>query len=389
MIARICLLLLVVIVVPDVYIYRRYIARRQDLSRLLKWAWWLPNVVLCVYTLCLSAIRDFAPDNMMWLNIYLFLIGLIVIPKDFFLICSLIGRLFRRLFRLRRNYGNYVGILVVLGLWHLLFYASVVGVHRLEVHHVDLDFPDLPEAFDGYRIVQFSDAHLGTISEELLRHVVDSIQAQRPDLIAFTGDLVNIKATEAERYSDLLSSLKAPDGVVAVLGNHDYSMYINVPEADKQANEQRLITLERRMGWQLLRNEHISIGRGHDSLVIAGEENDGRKPFPSRADMKKTLHGVSPNAFVVMLQHDPSAWQRSILPHSNAQLTLSGHTHGGQFSVFGWRPTQLSYDEDFGLYNIAGRRLYVSCGIGGVVPLRYNMPAEVVVISLHRTQKQK
>lgn len=389
MIARISLLLLLVIVLPDAYIYRRYVSRRQDLSRRLKQLWWLPCLALLAYTLGLSCIRDFAPANIIWLNCYLFLVGLIVVPKCVFVLCSLLGRLLRRLFHLRRNYGNYLGVLAVLMLWHLLFYGSVVGVSRLRVHRVDLSFPDLPQAFDGYRIVQFSDAHVGTIGETLLHHVADSIAAQRPDLICFTGDLVNVRATEAERFRTVLSTLKARDGVVSVLGNHDYSMYLNVPEEDKRANEQRLVDFQRDLGWQLLRNSHITLHRGADSLVVAGEENDGRPPFPSRADMGTTLSGVGPSAFTIMLQHDPSAWQRAVLKGSNAQLTLSGHTHGGQFAVFGWRPTKLSYEEDFGLYERMGRWLYVSCGIGGVVPFRYNMPAEVVVFTLHRNVQRK
>ena len=136
------------------------------------------------------------------------------------------------------------------------------------------------------------------------------------------------------------------------------------------------------INWDLLLNERRIIRRGNDSIVIAGAENDGLPPFPSKADYAKTLHGISPSAFVIMLQHDPSAWRRHILTQTNAQLTLSGHTHGGQFSLFGWRPTRLTNTEDAGVYNEGERYINVSTGIGGVLPFRFNMKPEVVEITL-------
>ena len=152
----------------------------------------------------------------------------------------------------------------------------------------------------------------------------------------------------------------------------------------KAANERQMKKYQRQMGWDLLLNEHRVIRRGGDSIVIAGEENDGRPPFPSRANLKKTLAGISPSAYVVLLQHDPSAWRRSILPQSDVQLTLSGHTHGGQVCLLGLRPTRFAYPEDKGLYTENGRSLFVSSGIGGLVPFRFGVPPEVVVITLRR-----
>ena len=152
----------------------------------------------------------------------------------------------------------------------------------------------------------------------------------------------------------------------------------------KAFNERELISLERRLGWDLLLNEHRVVHRGKDSLVIAGEENGGAPPFLNKADLNKTLSSVSTGAFVIMLQHDPSAWRREILPKSRVQLTLSGHTHGGQLSLFGFRPTMLTASEDKGLYEQSGRYLYVSAGLGGVVPFRFEMPGEITVITLHK-----
>ena len=168
--------------------------------------------------------------------------------------------------------------------------------------------------------------------------------------MVFTGDLQNMLPDELRHYGRELSSLKAKDGVFSVLGNHDYSLYVKADTSVSNANERRLIALERGYGWTLLMNEHRVIRRGSDSIVIAGEENGGKAPFPKKSDLKKTLAGVSSDAFIVLLQHDPSAWRRYILPCSDVRLTLSGHTHGGQISMFGYRPTQLSGTEDSGLY---------------------------------------
>ena len=142
------------------------------------------------------------------------------------------------------------------------------------------------------------------------------------------------------------------------------------------------------MGWQLLLNSHHIVRRGNDSIVIAGTENDGLPPFPNKADIARALKHIDKAAFVVMLQHDPSAWQRTILPQSHAQLTLSGHTHGGQMSLFGLRPTQLVGNNDAGLYTQGDRMLYVSTGIGGFLPFRFHMNPEIVIITLKTKDKR-
>ena len=195
-----------------------------------------------------------------------------------------------------------------------------------------------------------------------------------------------MQPSELYPVQDLLKSLHAKDGVFSVLGNHDYSQYIKADPAVKAANEREVISRERQFGWTVLLNEHHTIRRGKDSLVIAGEENDGLPLFPDRGDINKTLEGISPSAYVVMLQHDPSAWRRSILPKSQVQLTLSGHTHGGQIQLFGLRPTMLTSKEDYGLYLDGNRALYVSAGISGLIPFRFGIPGEIAVITLHKLQ---
>ena len=387
MIARIFILIILATLLPDMYIYHRYVRRRFDLSWLWHVLWWLPGVAMIVCTVAYAMISDFAPDNLTWFNLYLFMLGLIVLPKVLFVLSSLVGRFLCHVLKLRRNWGNYVGLLLVLGELYVLFTGSMTGVDHLSVRHVTLEFADLPQAFDGYRIVQFSDAHVGSIRTELLQRAVAEINSLSPDAIVFTGDLQNKQPSEIQPYAATLRRLHSRDGVFSVLGNHDYSMYMpSLPHWLQQRNEQLTQQGETALGWTLLLNDRHVLRRGQDSIVIAGEENDGRPPFPKKADMNRTLRGISPSAFVIMLQHDPSAWRRSILPGCHAQLTLSGHTHGGQMSFFGFRPTKLSGSEDAGLYRDGSRCLYVSTGLGGFVPFRFHMNPEVVEITLRKSK---
>lgn len=386
MIARISIIILLVTLLPDIYMYRRYVKRRLG-NVWARIAWWLPTLLITVSTIGVSLTRDFAPHNLTLFNIYLFITALVVLPKLTFVLCSLAGRLARRMLKLRRNWGNYVGLVLVLAELYILFHGTMVGTDRLNVRQVTIEFDDLPKAFDGYRIAQFTDVHLGSMKDELMLRAVTAIDDMRPDLIVFTGDIQNMGPDELPRFAQTLKRLKAKDGVMSVLGNHDYSRYVNLPPDEALRNERMTRDFETSVGWQLLLNDNRIVRRGSDSIVIAGGENDGRPPFPAKADLKKAMRGIHAKSFVVMLQHDPSAWRRHILPLTNAQLTLSGHTHGGQISLFGLRPTELVGKEDDGLYVEGKRKLFVSTGLGGFIPFRFYMNPEVVEITLKKTNK--
>ena len=309
--------------------------------------------------------------------LFFFVMGLIVAPVVFALLCRWLAP--------KRHWRKWAAVCTII-IWLLVGYGYLIGFEQLEVNSYEYVSSDLPEAFDGYRIVQFSDAHVGTYTgsrQQVLQRAVNSINALKPDVILFTGDLENLHPDELRPQLGILRQLRATDGVFSVLGNHDYPTYLDIDDTEKA----RLVTLtqqyERQMGWQLLMNTHRVIRRDSDSIVIAGMENWGSlKRMPRLGDVKKTMSGVSPSAFVVMMQHDPTAWRKKILPECHAQLTLSGHTHGGQFSLFGWSPTSLSYDEWGGWYYDDSRALYVSTGLGGLIPFRLNMPGEIAVITL-------
>lgn len=389
MIARIIIPILLAIVLPDIYIDMHYWRHHKGYTWWRRLLWWLPSVLMVAYSIAIASTRNFVPDEMMFINVYMMLVGLVVMPKMLFALCSGIGCLVCRYTHRRRNYGNIIWLPFAAGAIYIIMYGFIVGFGKFEVKHLDLYFDDLPEAFDGYRIVHFSDAHVGSFQydkKSILQRDIDSINAQKADMVVFTGDIQNMQPDELLPVMPLLSKVKAKDGVYSVLGNHDYSIYIDATEDVKKANIKATVDRELQMGWTVLRNDNRVIRRNADSLVIAGEENGGRKPSPKLADLEKSLHGVGKGAFIVMLQHDPNVWQEKIVPDGRVQLTLSGHTHAGQVSVFGLRFTQLTAHNDYGLYNQGLQQLYVTSGLGGVVAMRFGATAEIAVITLHKTK---
>lgn len=390
MIARIIIPILLAIVLPDIYIDMHYWRHHKGYTWWRRLLWWLPSVLMVAYSIAIASTRNFVPDEMMFINVYMMLVGLVVMPKMLFALCSGIGYLVCKYTHRRRNYGNFIWLPFAAGAIYIIMYGFIVGFGKLEVKHLDLYFDDLPEAFEGYRIVHFSDAHVGSFQydkKSILQRDIDSINAQKADMVAFTGDIQNMQPDELLPVMPLLSKVKAKDGVYSVLGNHDYSIYIDATEDVKKANIKATVDREQQMGWTVLRNDNRVIRRDADSLVIAGEENGGRKPSPKLADLEKSLHGVGKGAFIVMLQHDPNVWQEKIVPDGRVQLTLSGHTHAGQVSVFGLRFTQLTAHNDYGLYNQDRQQLYVTSGLGGVVAMRFGATAEIAVITLLKFRK--
>ena len=387
MIARILIFIILAIVLPDLYFDQHYWKQRIHYSWWKRLLWWLPGIVLLVYTIALASIRNFVPDDLTSVNVYLLIVGLWVWPKALFALCSGLGLAWCRFRHIHTNWGNVVAlVLIVFNAW-VVIYGSSLGVMRLRVKHLDLYFEHLPAQFEGYRIVQFSDAHVGSFTGQhvkLLERDIDSINAQGADLICFTGDLQNLQPQEIYPVQELLSKLHAKDGVVSVLGNHDYSEYIHKDPAIEVANERETISRQIQCGWRVLRNEHFAIHRGRDSIVIAGEENYAK---PARANFQKTMEGIKGRPFVVMLQHVPDAWPAEILSSGRVDLTLSGHTHGGQMSIFGFRPAHIFSRYDLGLYQKDGSMLYVNAGLGGLIAFRFNMPAEITVLKLHKTKQ--
>ena len=398
MIARSFVLFLLLLVLPYLYIDLKYFRQKK--------VWWkrvllyLPCVAMVAYASYLAMERDFIPgnDRIFILYGFLLLLGVVVIPLWIFIICSLLGRgcskLVRKfkspeqLLKPAKNYGNLTGIASIPLIWLMVGWGSSLGFNKFEVNHIEYASSDIPKAFDGYKIVLFSDAHVGSYQKrnsDVLRQAIDSINAQKPDMIVFTGDLQNIQPSELYPHREVLGSLQAKDGIYSVLGNHDYASYLGCDEAVKAANDKEIISLQRQMGWTVLLNEHRTIQRDTSSFILAGMENDGDgKRFPQKGDIAKTLDGVADGKFILMLEHDPSAWRRKIIPDGRAQLTLSGHTHAMQFNILGWCPMSLTGKEFWGWYEEGRQKLFVSAGLGGLIPFRFGATGEIVVLTLKR-----
>lgn len=283
-----------------------------------------------------------------------------------------------------RKTGHYTG-LVLAAISAVIILYSTFNRYNIEVTNTTIASQRLPKSFDNYRIVQISDLHLETLfSHRYAQKVANQINALEPDLILFTGDLVNRKAEEILPYKDALGSLKARDGIYSVMGNHDYGEFVKWPsEEAKQANLLRLESLQAEMGWQLLNNEHLFIHRGNDSIAIIGVENWGEPPFQQYGDLSKAYPALYDDTYKILLSHNSRHWRSVVLPQSNIDLTLSGHTHALQFSIAGISPAALQYPEWGGLYEEGNRALYVNIGLGcTMVPTRLGANPEITVITL-------
>lgn len=254
-----------------------------------------------------------------------------------------------------------------------------------------MNFPTLPASFDGLKIVQLSDIHAGSFTDPLaVERGIKMVMEQQPDLILFTGDLVNNLASEMDDYWPLFAQLKAPLGVFSITGNHDYADYVQWESLEqKRANFEKLKAVHAQMGWQLLMNQHVVITRNQSSIGIIGIENwSAKSRFPKYGNFKKAFAGAAEIPFSILLSHDPSHWRAEILEqYPTVALTLSGHTHGMQFGFeipgLQWSPVQYVYNEWAGLYKHAKQALYVNRGFGFIgYPGRVGILPEITVIEL-------
>lgn len=386
MIVRIFLFIVIGTILPYLWIDRRELRHAGKRRRVLHW---LPACLVVGYSAYLSLLPGFVPANPLLVDVWFVLMALCAVPQFVYFVCVALACGIERVSHIKLRHSRWVGIVLAVIAFVVFIYGFTIGFRRLEVKHITVYLPDLPEAFDGYRLVQFSDIHLGSFygwRADLPQRDIDSINALHPDMICFTGDLQNARPSEIYPYCRLLSSLRAKDGVYSILGNHDYSGYIKADSLTCARQEAEVRRLERSLGWHLLCNERAVVHRNGDSIYVAGTENFDK---PEYARVAKTLYGIRPGSFVLMLQHIPKMWEDMVPSRINEvygsadttlvapQFTLSGHTHGGQVSVLGLRPTIFT-PYDYGLYEREGCQLYTTRGLGGVVPLRIGATAEVV-----------
>ncbi len=290
----------------------------------------------------------------------------------------------------RSLFLSWLGI----GVGGSLFTSLIYGFsnkYNYHIHRIPLAFENLPPAFKGLKIVQISDIHSGSFTNKpAVEKGVQMILDLKPDLILFTGDLINDKATEMSDYFDVFSRLNAPMGVFSTLGNHDYGEYVRWPSPEARLqNIEHLKKIETDMGWRLLMNEHVVLERGGDQIALIGIENwSAKKRFPKYGKMWEAYPGAEKYPFKILLSHDPSHWDAEVRPkYGDIDLTLAGHTHGMQFGVeipgFKWSPVQYIYKEWEGLYEEGKQKLYVNRGYGFIgYPGRVGILPEITLIEL-------
>ena len=318
----------------------------------------------------------------------IFSLLLLLIPQVVFAVGWLAARLFHG--HLAWRPFLWAGLALVAAWWGLYAYGHLWGRFRFEVKPVAYRNNALPPAFDGYRVVQISDLHMdGWAGHQAeLSRVVQGVNQLQPDLIVFTGDLVSFNYHELDELGPILSRLTARDGVLSVLGNHDYAPYQRGLSArQREALVDSLVRYQReRLGWQVLLNEHVVLRRGADSLAVLGVENQscGVHQAVRRGRLREAMQGTD-GMFRILLSHDPSHWRAEVLPQTDIPLTLSGHTHAMQFRILGFTPSRWAYPECDGRYDEGAQTLYVNIGLGGTLPMRIGATPEVTLFTLRRS----
>ena len=268
-------------------------------------------------------------------------------------------------------------------------FSTINLAYDYQLKKETLLLPSLPKSFHGLRIAQISDIHCGSFKNKAaVRGGVELLMAERPDLIFFTGDLVNRQSDEIKQYFDIFEKLKAPLGVFSTLGNHDYGDYRSWSTADAKLQDfKNMLTAHKEMGWDLLRNENRLLTENGDSIGILGVENWGIKRFSKYGNIKKAYKGTEEASTRLLLSHDPSHWEAKVLDYQDIDVTFSGHTHGFQFGVeigdFKWSPSQYLYKQWAGLYTTGTQHIYVNRGYGFIgMPGRVGIAPEITIFEL-------
>lgn len=391
------LIVLVLGILVDICIYRRLRTLRTH-----RWLCVAYTVVAILADIALLTIiflpkgdgDDAYLRRIMW-TLYAYMS--LYLPKYVYTVFSLIGRgigaLVRKPLRWIGMIGAIIGVAIFGGMW----WGALAGRFDTEIVEVDVTVPDLPDAFDGYRIVQISDLHVGSYGGDTsyLESLVDTVNSLHADAILFTGDIVNRHSAELPPYMDVLSRLSAPHGIWSIMGNHDYGDYYSWPsDAEHAADADSLKAMESRMGWRMLNNAHAWLRAGTDSIALIGVENIGDPPFKCYGDLSRAYPNLADSNVKILLTHNPAHWVDSIAPCSdrNVALTLSGHTHAMQMRIFGWSPAAFRYKTWAGLYEApdsSPRSLYVNIGIGEVgIPARIGSARpEVTLITLRKQDR--
>lgn len=291
----------------------------------------------------------------------------------------------------RRLVISSMGALLSAGVALLFLWSVLSGPGKVVTREVTLSFPSLPHAFDGFRMTQISDFHLGSMpSRALLQKMIRRSESFSPDVVLFTGDLVNDRAWETRKWLPLLRQFRGKEGQLAITGNHDYGDYShwNSPR-ERDLNFKGIEKAFGEGGFLLLQNETWVIARNGDTLAFIGVGNRGEFPFPRYDDLETAESGLGDAPFRILLTHDPAHWEEEVAGNPRYPLTLSGHTHGLQWGIhmagIGFSVARAVRHHWGGLYRKDGQFLYVNRGAGVIgMPYRIDMPPEITLITLRK-----
>lgn len=387
------IILFAVNLLTDIYIRQTIVSRIR--SR--KWPLTAFQGLWVLLTLLFAAIAampvrggsDAVLDSLMWM---LFIYISFYIPKYIFVVFDLIASIPKLFHRKRLKPLTMIGFILALVAFLTIWWGALINRHHTQIVERDIMIDNLPEAFEGYKIAQFSDFHVGTYNDDtsFVRKVVAQINGLNPDLIVFTGDLVSRRTSELLPFVAPLGRLSATDGVYSVLGNHDYGDYYNWKSKDERLdNIRQMISLQESMGWNMLNNAHATLRRGNDSIALIGVENVGDPPFATYGSLEDAYPDISDKEVKILLSHNPAHWVDDIADHKecNIALTLAGHTHAMQMTLLGKSPASMRYKTWGGLYSdrSGDHQLYVNIGLGTVgIPMRIGATPEITLLTLRR-----
>lgn len=363
-------------------------------NKILNLVFWVLNILVFVGFIILY-IYPFGPRGASNYQIYfffntlLFSVFLFNFPMT---LAFLLQKAFQK--KVKHPVISGLGFILAISLVFGMIFGTIAGSRQIKVTHVNLTFQNLPSGFNNYRIVQLSDFHLGGMlkPEKILTKTKNKLNNINPDLILFTGDLVNNFAHEISGLESILKEISDITESYSILGNHDYGNYADWESQKKRrANFEAILNAQKESGFRLLNNEHVVLTRGTDSVFLAGVENWGHPPFPQYANLEAAISGIPSGAFTILMTHDPGHWEARVAGIEDIELTLSGHTHGFQWGIkFAGIPFSLAWltrKNWGGLYKNQNSALYVNTGLGTVgMPWRLDMPGEITVITLKRSE---